>query len=106
MQINIGISYICEYIRDLAFDTPKNRYKLVIEQLNESYHPTCGNNCKWKHEIISGSIIRIPVLCRISNILCPRCEVYPLSYLEHLLCHNCAEIYDINFNYHHRNCNI
>ena len=47
MQIDIGIigiSYICEYIRDLAFDTPKKRYNYVIKQLKESCHPTCSNN--------------------------------------------------------------
>ena len=107
MQIDIGIigiSYICEYIRDLAFDTPKKRYNYVIKQLKESCHPTCSNNCVWKHDIFFGKIIRAPALYRFSNVLCAKCKEYPLAYDHHLLCHNCAEIYD--FAYHHRNCNL
>jgi len=107
MQKHLPISYLCEYIRDLAFGTPRQRYQEFVKDLKDSFHPTCDPvKCKWSGWCVSyGSIMMPPNLSYTALKKCKRCEKMDVSDRYHSVCHSCAQVYDtVEFKYHHDDC--
>ena len=107
MQAHLQIPYLCEYIRDIAFGTPRQQHDQLVRELKQNFHPTCDPvKCRWsKWSVFHGSIMRRPNLYRETRRVCSRCALDMVSDYEHSVCHQCAQIYDeIEFEYHHVLC--
>jgi len=103
----LNIPYeLVEYIKEIAYDSPKNNYNKVIKQLKKNYcHPLCGDNCLYKVQFKKGSFIRNKIFISQCYKRCKICDS-KVSKIEHDACHDCAYL-DKNcfeFNYHHKNC--
>ena len=99
-------SVLMEYIRDMAFDIPRNNYAIVIKQLKRVYcHPTCGDGCHYKVVFIERSFLRRPVLINQVYNKCIKCQS-KVSRMDHEVCHDCAKQYQnqVEFEYHHSRC--
>lgn len=95
---------IIHIIRDMAFDTPMNNYKLVMKELKKNYcHPTCGDSCFYKAEFIEGAFRRRPIFITQCFKRCSICNS-KVSRDFHTLCHACAEKGSMEFSYHHNIC--
>ena len=79
-------------------------YNRVVDQLKKRYHPTCGENCLWKPYIIHGKIYRMMYGMRRIGELCSKCNKIRKSEYRHNFCDACAEFYDDEFQYFHRDC--
>jgi len=80
------------------------KYNKVVNEIKERYHPTCCENCLWKPYIFKGKIYRMPYMLRKVKESCSKCNKRKKSEYIHKLCHICAELYDDEFNYFHRDC--
>lgn len=97
---------IVQYIRDIAFDTPKNNYNKVMKELEKiHFHPTCSEICHYKPIFMDGSFLRRPIFisqCHIKR-RCSKCNS-KVSRDFHTLCHACCEKGTMEFSYHHNIC--
>ena len=95
---------IIYYIRDMAFDTPRNNYRKVMTELEKiHYHPTCSELCSYKPLFMEGSFIRRPIFIPQCYKRCFVCNS-KVSRDYHTLCHSCCEIGTMEFSYHHNIC--
>ena len=101
-------SVLMEYIRDIAFDGPRNNYISMIKQLKREYcHPICGDGCHYRVVFTEGSFLRRPLLINQVYNKCIKCNS-KVSRLDHEVCHECATQYDnpVEFSYHHSRCQV
>ena len=99
-------SVLMEYIRDIAFNSPRNNYNSMIKQLKREYcHPICGDSCHYRVVFTEGSFLRRPLLINQVYNRCVMCNSN-VSRMDHEVCHNCATQYanPVEFSYHHSRC--
>lgn len=91
-------------ILDFVKESPKQCYKLVIEELDQDFKMKCNKHCgMFTTQVFDGMLIRMPMIARSTHAACTICRGSVSEY-GHRFCISCAQKGTPEYNYHHRRC--